>query len=84
VVLGFIVASFNYLSTGQIAGSGKDEVLLMLGGTSLGLDFVAMKYFATLTSLASTIPGVIHAKHFNRCGHWFRGLLVFIRRSTLK
>jgi Chloride channel protein EriC len=57
VVLGFIVASFNYLSTGQIAGSGKDEVLLMLGGTSLGLDFVAMKYFATLTSLASTIPG---------------------------
>jgi len=57
VVLGFIVASFNYLSTGQIAGSGKDEVLLMLGGTGLGLDFVAMKYFATLTSLASTIPG---------------------------
>ena len=57
VVLGFIVASFNYLSTGQIAGSGKEEVLLMLGGTGLGLDFVAMKYFATLTSLASTIPG---------------------------
>jgi Chloride channel protein EriC len=57
VVLGFIIASFNYLSTGQIAGSGKDEVLLMLGGTGLGLDFVAMKYFATLTSLASTIPG---------------------------
>jgi H+/Cl- antiporter ClcA len=57
VVLGFIVASFNYLSTGQIAGSGKDEVLLILGGTDLGLDFVVMKYFATLTSLASTIPG---------------------------
>jgi H+/Cl- antiporter ClcA len=57
VVLGFIVASFNYLSTGQVAGSGKDEVLLMLGGAGLGLDFVAMKYFATLTSLASTIPG---------------------------
>ena len=57
VVLGFIVASFNYLSTGQIAGSGKEEVLLMLGGAGLGLDFVAMKYFATLTSLASTIPG---------------------------
>jgi H+/Cl- antiporter ClcA len=57
VVLGFIVASFNYLSTGQIAGSGKEEVMLMLGGAGLGLDFVAMKYFATLTSLASTIPG---------------------------
>ncbi len=57
VVLGFTVASFNYLSTGQVAGSGKDEVLLMLGGAGLGLDFVAMKYFATLTSLASTIPG---------------------------
>ena len=57
VVLGFIIASFNYLSTGQIAGSGKEEVLLMLGGAGLGLDFVAMKYFATLTSLASTIPG---------------------------
>jgi len=56
-VFGFIVASFNYLSIGQIAGSGKDEVLLMLGGTGLGLDFVVMKYFATLTSLASTIPG---------------------------
>jgi H+/Cl- antiporter ClcA len=57
VVLGFIIASFNYLSTGQVAGSGKEEVLLMLGGAGLGLDFVAMKYFATLTSLASTIPG---------------------------
>ncbi len=56
-VLGFIVASFNYLSAGQIAGSGKDEVLLMLAGTDLGPDFFAMKYFATLTSLASTIPG---------------------------
>jgi len=32
-------------------------VLLMLGGAGLGLDFVVMKYFATLTSLASTIPG---------------------------
>ncbi|SFV79824.1 Chloride channel protein [hydrothermal vent metagenome] len=29
----------------------------MLESKTLGLDFVAMKYFATLTSLASTIPG---------------------------
>jgi len=57
IVLGFIVAIFNYLSAGQIAGSGRDEVLLMLENQTLGLDFVAMKYFATLTSLASTIPG---------------------------
>jgi H+/Cl- antiporter ClcA len=57
IVLGFIVAIFNYLSAGQIAGSGRDEVLLMLESKTLGLDFVAMKYFATLTSLASTIPG---------------------------
>ena len=57
IVLGFIVAIFNYLSAGQIAGSGRDEVLLMLENKTLGLDFVAMKYFATLTSLASTIPG---------------------------
>jgi len=57
LVLGFIVAIFNYLSAGQIAGSGREEVLLMLNAEKLGLDFVAMKYFATLTSLTSTIPG---------------------------
>ena len=29
----------------------------MLAGNQLGFEFVLMKYFATLTSLASTIPG---------------------------
>ncbi|SMN15518.1 Chloride channel protein [uncultured Candidatus Thioglobus sp.] len=57
IFLGFVIALFNYLSKGQIAGSGRDEVLLMLAGEQLDLDFVLMKYFATLTSLASTIPG---------------------------
>ncbi|CAC9589026.1 Chloride channel protein [uncultured Gammaproteobacteria bacterium] len=57
IFLGFVIALFNYLSKGQIAGSGRDEVLLMLTGEQLDLDFVLMKYFATLTSLASTIPG---------------------------
>ncbi|WP_428086264.1 chloride channel protein [Candidatus Thioglobus sp.] len=56
-ILGVIVASFNYLSKGQIAGSGHEEVLLILTGESLGLEFVLMKYFATLSSLASAIPG---------------------------
>ncbi|MDC0390418.1 chloride channel protein [Candidatus Thioglobus sp.] len=55
--LGLIIGLFNYLSEGKIAGSGHNEVLLMLAGEQLGVEFVLMKYFATLTSLASTIPG---------------------------
>lgn len=55
--LGLIIGLFNYLSAGKIAGSGRDEVILMLAGNQLGLEFVFMKYFATLTSLVSTIPG---------------------------
>jgi len=55
--LGLIIGLFNYLSAGKIAGSGRDEVIFMLAGNPLGLEFVLMKYFATLTSLASTIPG---------------------------
>ncbi|MDB3869432.1 chloride channel protein [Candidatus Thioglobus sp.] len=55
--LGLIVGLFNYLSEGKIAGSGRDEVLLMLAGEQLGVEFVLMKYFATLTSIVSTIPG---------------------------
>ncbi len=57
LILGFIIGLFNYLSAGQIAGSGRDEVILMLAGDQLGLGFLIMKYLATLTSLASTIPG---------------------------
>ena len=55
--LGLVVGLFNYLSAGKIAGSGRDEVILMLAGNQLGFEFVLMKYFATLTSLISTIPG---------------------------
>jgi H+/Cl- antiporter ClcA len=55
--LGIMIGAFNYLSAGEVAGSGRDEVLLMLAGNHLGVDFVLMKYFATLTSLVSTIPG---------------------------
>ena len=57
LILGLVIASFNYLSKGQIAGSGHNEVLLMLTGDQLGLSFVVMKYIATLSSLVSTIPG---------------------------
>ncbi|KAA0445374.1 MAG: chloride channel protein, partial [Candidatus Thioglobus sp.] len=57
LVLGLIVAIFNYLSDGVIAGSGHSEVLQMLSGEALGVDFVVMKFFAVLTSFASTIPG---------------------------
>ncbi len=57
--LGFIVAIFNYASQGQIAGSGHTEVLKMLDNETLGWDFIAMKYLATLTSFVSTIPGGI-------------------------
>jgi len=57
LILGSIVALFNYFSGGMIAGSGKEEVLLMLESEKLGIDFLLMKYFATLTSLTSTIPG---------------------------
>ncbi|BBB22903.1 chloride channel protein [Abyssogena phaseoliformis symbiont OG214] len=57
LMLGLIIALFNYLSKGQIAGSGREEVLLMLAGHQLGSDFVVMKYLSTLSSLASTIPG---------------------------
>ena len=57
LILGSIVALFNFFSEGLIAGSGKEEVLLMLGAEKLGIEFLLMKYFATLTSLTSTIPG---------------------------
>ncbi len=57
LILGGIVALFNYFTGGLIAGSGKEEVLLMLESEKLGIDFLLMKYFATLTSLTSTIPG---------------------------
>lgn len=59
LLLGIIVATFNYLSDGQIAGSGRAEVLQILDNKALGLDFVAMKYFAALSSFVSTIPGGI-------------------------
>ncbi len=55
--VGMIVAFFNYLSKGQIAGSGHTEVLQVLNSQSLGLDFVVMKFFAVLTSFVSTLPG---------------------------
>jgi H+/Cl- antiporter ClcA len=47
----------NYLSAGKIAGSVHAEVLQILNNKALGLDFVVMKYFATLSSFVSTIPG---------------------------
>ena len=56
-IFGFIIALFNYLSEGQISGSGREEVLLILSGETLGVDFAIMKYFATLGSFASAIPG---------------------------
>ena len=40
LLLGAIVAIFNYLSAGQIAGSGHTEVLQMLNNKALGLDFI--------------------------------------------
>ena len=57
LLLGVVVAIFNYLSAGKIAGSGHAEVLQILNNKPLGLDFVVMKYFATLSSFVSTIPG---------------------------
>ncbi len=57
LILGLIIALFNYLSKGQIAGSGHEEVLLILAGYKFGNDFIVMKYLSTLSSLASTIPG---------------------------
>jgi H+/Cl- antiporter ClcA len=47
----------HYLSAGKIAGSVHAEVLQILNNKALGLDFVVMKYFATLSSFVSTIPG---------------------------
>jgi H+/Cl- antiporter ClcA len=55
--LGFIVAIFNFISNGLIAGSGHMEVKQLLNSESLGWGFVVTKYFATLSSLISTIPG---------------------------
>jgi hypothetical protein len=43
------------LSAGKIAGSGHAEVLQILNNKPLGLDFVVMKYFATLSSFVSLI-----------------------------
>jgi H+/Cl- antiporter ClcA len=55
--LGFIVAIFNFISNGLIAGSGHMEVKQLLNSEPLGWGFVVTKYFATLSSLISTIPG---------------------------
>lgn len=54
--LGVIVALFNYLSKGQIAGSGHTDILQILDNQRLGYDFVIMKFFAVLASFVSTIP----------------------------
>jgi H+/Cl- antiporter ClcA len=57
VGFGFLVGIMNFLSSGLIAGSGRDEVILLLNQNYLGIDFLIEKYLATLFSLASTIPG---------------------------
>lgn len=56
-ILGSVVAFFNYLSMGLVAGSGHMEVMKLLGGVNIGMEFLYMKYLATLSSLVSGIPG---------------------------
>lgn len=56
-LLGFFVALLNYFSDAQTSGSGHQEALMMLSGESLGLEFIIMKYLATLASFISTIAG---------------------------
>ncbi|SFV64369.1 Chloride channel protein [hydrothermal vent metagenome] len=56
-VLGLIIAIFNFLSQGNVSGSGHLETQKLLALQNLGWEFVILKFFATLTSLISTIPG---------------------------
>ena len=56
-LLGLVVALLNYLSGAQTSGSGHQEVLSMLSGEQLGIEFAIMKYLATLASFISTIAG---------------------------
>ena len=57
LIIGIIVALFNYFSKFLISGSGKQEVMYMLNSQSLGVEFIVMKYFSVLTSVTSAIPG---------------------------
>ena len=57
LIIGIIVALFNYFSEFLVSGSGKQEVLFMLDSQSLGVEFIVMKYFSVLTSVTSAIPG---------------------------
>ncbi len=57
LILGLVVALFNFISDGQVAGSGRHEVWLLLSSKDLGMDFMAMKLASTITSLMSGIPG---------------------------
>jgi H+/Cl- antiporter ClcA len=68
-ILGSIVAALNYLSDGLVAGSGHDETVAILNGanldtnlytnldTNFGIEFVVMKFLATLSSIVAVIPG---------------------------
>lgn len=56
-LLGVIVSLFIFFSNGLVSGSGHIEVMQLLKSESLGWQFVISKYFATLTSLVSSIPG---------------------------
>ena len=57
LIMGTIVASLNYISDNQIAGTGQKETLMMLDGKSYGIEFVVFKYISTLASFLSTIAG---------------------------
>jgi H+/Cl- antiporter ClcA len=57
LILGSIIAILNFLSKGLISGSSKAEILLILAGENLGVEFLIMKIIAVFSSLISTIPG---------------------------
>jgi H+/Cl- antiporter ClcA len=57
LILGSIITILNFLSKGLISGSGKAEILLILAGENLGVEFLIMKIIAVFSSLISTIPG---------------------------
>ncbi|HIE77489.1 MAG TPA: chloride channel protein [Candidatus Thioglobus sp.] len=57
IAMGSVVATLNYISGTQIAGTGSKETIMIISGERLGIEFIVYKYIATLASFLSTIAG---------------------------
>ena len=56
IICGLVVAVVNVINN-NAAGSGENEILMLLSGEKLGYEFILAKFVASLASFASTIAG---------------------------